>query len=99
MAKATKFKSHKGLLKRVKITARKKVKFFGAGASHLMSGTKGRKCQDLRKAKYAKRGDARRLQRLLNVRVTPIDVARKLARQAEEAAAAAAATAAATPKA
>jgi large subunit ribosomal protein L35 len=40
-----KLKTHKGLAKRVKVTARRKIKHHQAGASHLMSGksAKGRR--------------------------------------------------------
>jgi len=42
-------KPHKGVKKRVKITARGKVKRPKAGKSHLMSGKSGRRRQRLRK--------------------------------------------------
>ncbi|MBW7942983.1 MAG: 50S ribosomal protein L35, partial [Candidatus Kuenenia stuttgartiensis] len=44
-----KLKPHKGLKKRVKITANGKVMRSKAGKSHLMSGKSGRRKQRLRK--------------------------------------------------
>lgn len=44
-----KLKTHKGLKKRVKVTAKGKVKRSKAGKSHLMSGKRGRKKEHLRK--------------------------------------------------
>ena len=46
MAKA---KPHKGLLKRVKVSASGKVMRHKSHAGHLMSGKSGRRCQWLRK--------------------------------------------------
>jgi large subunit ribosomal protein L35 len=44
-----KMKPHKGLLKRVKVSARKKVVRAKAFGSHLMSGKSGRRKQRLRR--------------------------------------------------
>lgn len=44
-----KLKPHKGLKKRVKVTAKGKVKRPKAGKGHLMSGKSGRRRQRLRK--------------------------------------------------
>ena len=41
-------KPHKGMRKRVKVTARKKITFKKAFSGHLMSGKSGRRCQRLR---------------------------------------------------
>lgn len=50
MAKATtKHKTHKGLRKRVKVSAGGKVKYKRAFAGHLMSGKPGRRKQRLRR--------------------------------------------------
>ncbi|MCH8807002.1 MAG: 50S ribosomal protein L35 [Planctomycetes bacterium] len=46
MAKA---KPHKGLLKRVKVSASGKVMRHKSCAGHLMSGKSGRRCQRLRR--------------------------------------------------
>lgn len=66
-----KFKPNKGLLKRVRITARGKVKFKHAGKSHLNSGLTGAKNRQLRRPAVAKAGDMRRLERMLQRRLTP----------------------------
>lgn len=44
-----KAKPHKGLLKRVKVSASGKVMRHKSCAGHLMSGKSGRRCQRLRK--------------------------------------------------
>lgn len=44
-----KLKTHKGLKKRIKVSAKGKVIRSKAGKSHLMSGKSGRKKQNLRK--------------------------------------------------
>ena len=43
-----KLKTHKGLAKRIKITASGKIKHKRMGASHLMSGTPGKQCRNNR---------------------------------------------------
>lgn len=42
-------KSHKGLRKRIRITAKGKVRFKGANSGHLMSTKSGNRCRRLRK--------------------------------------------------
>lgn len=49
MAKA-KMKTHKGLMKRVKLTAKGKVRYKRSNSGHLMSGKSGGRCRSLRKA-------------------------------------------------
>ncbi|HEX7010419.1 MAG TPA: 50S ribosomal protein L35 [Phycisphaeraceae bacterium] len=66
-----KLKSHKGLLKRVKVTARGKVKFSKAGAGHLLSHKSGDKRRKLRQKAVAKRGDIPRLEKMLHRPLTP----------------------------
>ena len=44
-----KMKTHKGLKKRVKVTANGKVKYKSRNAGHLMSGKSGNRCRSLRK--------------------------------------------------
>ena len=61
-----KLKSHKGLLKRVRITGRGKVKFRKANASHLMSHKSADKRRKLRLTQCAKSSDIRRLSRMLH---------------------------------
>ncbi|MEX2212963.1 MAG: 50S ribosomal protein L35 [Phycisphaeraceae bacterium] len=73
MAKKYKFKPNKGLLKRVKISGRGKVKFKRAGGTHLMSGTTGNQKRKLRNRAYVKGGDIRRIGRMLQMRLIPAD--------------------------
>lgn len=61
----SKFKPHKGLLKRVKITGTGKVKWKRAYSSHLNSHMSGNKIRTLRGKRVAKAGDIPRLQRML----------------------------------
>jgi len=68
-----KLKSHKGLLKRVRVTAKGKVKWRKSNNSHLRSVKTGNKIRQLRKPGYAKAGDIRRLERILHMRLTPVD--------------------------
>ncbi len=44
-----KMKTHKGLKKRVKVTANGKVKYKSRNAGHLMSGKSGNRCRSLRR--------------------------------------------------
>lgn len=44
-----KLKTHKGLKKRVRVTANGKVKHKPSFSGHLMSGKSGRRCRRLRK--------------------------------------------------
>ena len=71
-----KFKSHKALLKRVKVTGRGKVKFHASNSGHLRSGKSPKRLRNLRKARIAKRGDMNRLEKLLNRRLAPVDEVR-----------------------
>jgi large subunit ribosomal protein L35 len=58
-------KTHKGLKKRVKQTARGKVKVGQAGKSHLMAGTRGKNRRKLRGTKMASKPEQRRLGKML----------------------------------
>lgn len=49
MAGKAKQKTHKGLRKRVKVSARGKVLYKRSFTGHLMSGKSGRRCQRLRR--------------------------------------------------
>jgi len=71
-----KMKSHKGLLKRVRITGRGKVKFRKAFSSHLMSHKTADKKRKLRQTNCAKSGDIKRLSRMLHLPLTAADKAR-----------------------
>lgn len=44
-----KMKSHKGIRKRVKVSARGKIKYKKANSGHLMSGKRGNRRRSLRK--------------------------------------------------
>jgi large subunit ribosomal protein L35 len=44
-----KMKTHKGIKKRVRITATGKVKYKRANSGHLMSGKSGNRCRSMRK--------------------------------------------------
>jgi large subunit ribosomal protein L35 len=66
-----KLKSHKGLLKRVKITAKGKIKFKSSHSGHLRSHKTGQKIRDLRKKKVAKAGDVIRFERMLHMNLIP----------------------------
>ena len=68
-----KMKSHKGLLKRVKITATGKVMFRKSGTSHLNSVSTGNQGRRLRQKGVAKRGDMSRLQGMLHRPLKPVD--------------------------
>ncbi len=58
-------KSHKGLLKRIKITKTGKVRFRPPNSRHLKSNKSGQTVQSYRKSRYARRGMIGRLQLLL----------------------------------
>lgn len=76
MATKVKFKSHKALLKRVKVTGRGKVKFHASNSGHLRSGKSPKRLRNLRNARIAKRGDMNRLEKMLNRRLVPADEVR-----------------------
>ena len=44
-----KMKTHKGIKKRVRVTAKGKVRHKRANAGHLMSGKSGKRCRGLRR--------------------------------------------------
>ena len=58
-------KTHKGLKKRVKITATGKVMHRRAGAGHLMSGKNAKRRRRLRSDKMMGPGEANRIKRAL----------------------------------
>jgi len=66
-----KAKPNKGLLKRIKVTGKGKVKFKRAGSSHLNSHMSGQKIQGLRKHRLVCKADVPRIERMLHQRVTP----------------------------
>lgn len=59
-------KSHKGLLKRAKVTAGGKVRHHRAGKSHLNSAMTSKRCRQLRKVAHVKKGDIGRVQKMLH---------------------------------
>lgn len=67
----SKMKTHKGAMKRLRITGKKKVKFNKNGKRHLNSSFSGRRIRDLRRAGVAEKTEVRRLERLLHMRLTP----------------------------
>jgi large subunit ribosomal protein L35 len=67
-----KLKSHKGLLKRIKVTGRGKVSFHKANSGHLRSGKGGKKLRNLRRKNIAKAGDVVRLERMLHRPLKPV---------------------------
>ncbi|TLD41115.1 MAG: 50S ribosomal protein L35 [Candidatus Jettenia sp.] len=63
-----KLKTHKGLKKRIKISAKGKVKRPKAGKSHLMSGKPGRKKGHLRKKDEVSPAFSKNMKRALRLR-------------------------------
>lgn len=61
-----KLKTHKGLKKRIKVTAKGKVKRSKPGKSHLMSGKSGRLKGHMRKKKGVSAAFAKNMKRALN---------------------------------
>jgi len=83
-----KLKSHRALLKRVKITGKGKVKFHKANSGHLKSHKSGNTLRALRGTNLAKSGDIRRLQRMLHRPLLAADAQIQEPKKAPEAAAA-----------
>jgi large subunit ribosomal protein L35 len=65
VATMPKNKSHKGLLKRVKITKSGKVRFRAPNSRHLKSNKEGTEVQSYRKNRYARSGDLKALSKML----------------------------------
>jgi len=68
-----KMKSHKGLLKRVKVTGRGKVKFCKAYTGHLRSHKTGEEKRQLRQKSLAGSGEIKRLEKMLHRSLTAAD--------------------------
>lgn len=68
-----KLKSHKALLKRVRVTGRGKVKFRRASARHLMSHKSADQKRKLRQTRCAKSGDIKRLSKMLHMTLKAAD--------------------------
>lgn len=58
-------KSHKGLLKRVRISKTGMIRHKTAGHKHLRSGKGGKRLRQMRKDPYMANPDAKRLEKLL----------------------------------
>ena len=63
-----KMKTHKGIKKRVRITAKGKVRHKRANAGHLMSGKSGNRCRNMRRPGVLKTSFGRRLKIALGPR-------------------------------
>jgi len=74
----SKQKSHKATLKRIKITGRKKIVFQRPGGRHLRSAKSPKTLRGFRGKGVAKRGEMRRLQKILHIRPTPADEPKKV---------------------
>lgn len=61
-------KTHKGLLKRIRLTKTGKVKHKTCGGSHLKSNKSGSQIRDFRQSKTMSRGEAKRVELLLHTR-------------------------------
>lgn len=100
MAKQPKSKSHKGTLKRMRLTKSGLVRHNRAYGKHLRSHKSGKRLRRLRKDKYLSNPEAKRLERLLFRRLRGRDQSRATLRKnpspAERKAAQAAAKAAKT---
>lgn len=64
-----KLKRHKGLLKRVRFTATGKARHKRAGCKHLRSSKTPTRLRRLRKEAYMATADAKRLSRLVGVKI------------------------------
>lgn len=62
-------KTHKGLLKRVRITKTGKVKHKRCGGSHLKSNKSGSKVRELRTPQFMASSEAKRVSKLLYRRI------------------------------
>lgn len=58
-------KSHKGLLKRIRISKSGKIRHRMAGHKHLRSGKGGKRLRQMRKDPYMASADTKRLEKLL----------------------------------
>lgn len=91
-----KHKSHKGLLKRIRITKTGKVKHKPAWSGHFKSGKSPKRLRTLRHTKTVSNADAKRFEKLLfrrlrgrdqpksSIRRSPSPAARRAAKEAAE---------------
>ena len=68
-------KSHKGLLKRVRITKSGRIKLRRACGRHLRSHKSGHQIRGYRRAKYVAGADLQRLRSLLGLKASPAKAA------------------------
>jgi large subunit ribosomal protein L35 len=66
-----KLKSHKGLLKRIRVTAKGKVKVRRAFGGHLRSHKSGKLMRSYSESNYVGRADIKRIAAMLKLRVKP----------------------------
>ena len=64
-----KMKTHKGLLKRIRMTRTGKARHKRAGCKHLRSAKSPKRLRRLRQETYMKTSDAKRLSRLLGTKI------------------------------
>jgi len=64
-----KCKSHKGTLRRIRITGGNKVKHRRSGMSHLMSSMNGKKIRHLRQPMTVSKPVAKKMERVLHTRL------------------------------
>lgn len=62
-----KMKTHKGLKKRVRVTATGKIRHKSANSGHLMSTKNGDRCRGMRKPAFFKKALAARIRQALGV--------------------------------
>jgi len=98
--KKVKNKSHKGLLKRIRVSKTGKVRHRTTGRKHLRSGKGGKRLRQMRKDPFMSNPEAKRIEKLLfrrlrgrdqsraTLRLSPSPAQRKAAREAAKAAAA-----------
>jgi large subunit ribosomal protein L35 len=91
-------KSHKGLLKRIRVSKTGKIRHRMAGHKHLRSGKGGKRLRQMRKDPYMSSADSKRLEKLLfrrlrgrsqpkaAIRRSPSPAQRRAAREAAKAA-------------
>jgi large subunit ribosomal protein L35 len=72
-----KLKSHKGLLKRIRITGRGKVAFHKSQSGHLRGAKSPSQLRKYRRKNIAKAGDIRRLEKMLHRPLKPVDAVDK----------------------
>ena len=67
----SKLKSHKGLLKRIRITAKGKVKVRRAFGGHLRSHKSGKLMRSYSESNYVGKADIKRISAMLKLRLSP----------------------------